>query len=37
MENVFPVMECLEGYVFQQVTHQFEKEIEYQWETIKLS
>jgi len=35
MENLFEVMDCPEGFKVRLATHQFEKEVEFWWETIK--
>ena len=35
MESVFEVMDCPEGFKVRLVTHQFEKETEFWWGTVK--
>jgi len=35
MENLFEVMDCPEGFKVRLVTHQFEKEVEFWWGTVK--
>jgi len=35
MENMFEVIDCPEGFKVRLATHQFEKEVEFWWGTVK--